>query len=166
VTAAKAAPPAGPAAAASDEAAPKLRLPRDTRPVAQAIELAIDPKQDGFSGKVDITIALDRPRSVLWLHGKGLSVKKVTATSGGATTEVAGVWLSAGTEEQWLGAGWSHGTDTEIACSPFSGSTFPRRTSLREAPCEVVEATRRRRTLRLRPGATESATARERRSQD
>jgi alanyl aminopeptidase len=84
--------PPAPVTAASKETAPKLRLPRDTRPVSEAIELAIDPKQERFSGSVDITIALEHPRSVLWLHGKGLSVKKVSATALPRGTALAGVW--------------------------------------------------------------------------
>jgi alanyl aminopeptidase len=84
-----AAPP--PVALATPEAPPKVRLPADTRPTAEAIALTIDPKQDGFSGVVDIAVTLDAPRAVVWLHGKGLHVARATATPDGGAT-VSATW--------------------------------------------------------------------------
>jgi alanyl aminopeptidase len=78
-------------APASDAAPPKVRLPGDTRPTAEALELHIDPAADRFSGTVDIAITLDQPRSVVWLHGKGFDVSRATATPDGGT-EIAGTW--------------------------------------------------------------------------
>ena len=81
---------AGPSVAA-EEPVPTLRLPSDTRPTAEAIELHIDPTQDRFSGVVDIDVQLDHPRSVIWLHGDDLNVTaaSVTADGGGPLT---GTW--------------------------------------------------------------------------
>lgn len=88
-----AAPPAeaSPTAAAVDEAAPRVRLPADTRPTAQALVLTIDPRRDGFSGSVDIAVTLDAPRRVVWLHGKGLHVTRATAIPEGGA-ELSGAW--------------------------------------------------------------------------
>ena len=73
------------------EAPPKLRLPADTRPTAETIELRVDPKQDRFSGVVDIAITLDQPRTVVWLHGRGLDVTRATAAPDGGS-ELQGTW--------------------------------------------------------------------------
>ena len=78
-------------AAPSTEAVPAVRLPSDTRPTAESLELHIDPKQDRFSGTVDIAITLDQPRSVVWLHGKSFNVTRASATPDGGA-EIAGTW--------------------------------------------------------------------------
>ncbi len=85
------APAPTPTPAGSAEAVPKVRLPSDARPTAESLELHIDPKQDRFSGVVDIQITLDQPRSVVWLHGKGFNVTKATGTSNGAAPQ-DGAW--------------------------------------------------------------------------
>jgi alanyl aminopeptidase len=71
---------AGPASTppSDAESTPVLRLPSDTRPLAEALELRVDPGQDRFSGRATIDLALDRPRSVVWLHGRGLHVSRAT----------------------------------------------------------------------------------------
>jgi alanyl aminopeptidase len=80
-----------PAATAPTEAVPALRLPADTRPTAEVLELGVDPEQDHFSGMVSIGLLLARPRSVLWLHGRGLHVTRVVLQQeGGAPIE--GSW--------------------------------------------------------------------------
>jgi alanyl aminopeptidase len=86
---ASAAPPSAPLA--GDDVAPKVRLPSDTTPTAEAIELHVDPARDRFSGIADVSIALAKPRSVVWLHGKGLNVTRATATPEGGA-EVTGTW--------------------------------------------------------------------------
>ncbi|HEY8040412.1 MAG TPA: M1 family metallopeptidase [Polyangiaceae bacterium] len=74
----------------ADEPAPTLRLPGDTHPLAEAIELHVDPRTERFSGAVDIDVRLDRPRGVLWLHGKDLHVTAATVTpDGGAALPAA-----------------------------------------------------------------------------
>jgi cytosol alanyl aminopeptidase len=77
------------------DAVPLLRLPADTHPLDEAIELHIDPGRDRFSGAVDIEIALDEPRAVLWLHGKDMNVVRATVTPDGAKT-IAAVWKERG----------------------------------------------------------------------
>jgi alanyl aminopeptidase len=61
--------------------APKGRLPAGVRPDSYQIDLNLDPRQDGFSGGVRIGINLDEPTDLVWLHGKGLVVNDVTATT-------------------------------------------------------------------------------------
>ncbi|HET9622552.1 MAG TPA: M1 family metallopeptidase [Kofleriaceae bacterium] len=77
-------PPAPPVNPPAAEPAPKLRLPADTKPTAEAIELHIDPTKPRFSGQVDLAIDLAQPRRVIWLHGRGFHVSKVSAQSGTA----------------------------------------------------------------------------------
>jgi cytosol alanyl aminopeptidase len=60
-----------------------MRLPGDVRPTTEKLVLEIDPKKDVFSGAVDIKIELQKPRSVLWLHGRGLRVTRATASAAG-----------------------------------------------------------------------------------
>jgi cytosol alanyl aminopeptidase len=81
---------AGPSVAA-EEPVPALRLPSDTRPTAEAIELHIDPAQDRFSGVVDIDVQLDHPRSVIWLHGDDLNVTAASVTPDGGGP-LGGTW--------------------------------------------------------------------------
>lgn len=65
--------------------APTVRLPSDTRPLAESIELRVVPSDDRFSGTVEISMTLDRARRVLWLHGRDLHVTRATVTpEGGA----------------------------------------------------------------------------------
>jgi alanyl aminopeptidase len=67
-----------------EEPVPALRLPPDVHPLAEAIELRLDPRQPGYTGAVDIDVQLDAPRTTVWLHGKALHVTKATITPDGA----------------------------------------------------------------------------------
>jgi alanyl aminopeptidase len=49
-------------------------LPRDVHPLNEALALDIDPSADGFAGTAEISLRLDRSRSQIWLHGRGLTV--------------------------------------------------------------------------------------------
>ncbi len=80
-----------PPAPATDEPAPALHLPADVHPTAESVELRIDPAADRFSGVVDVSVTLDRPRAVVWLHGKGLHVTRATVTPAGGA-ELAATW--------------------------------------------------------------------------
>jgi len=51
-----------------------LQLPRDVRPIRYSLSMRIVPAEERFSGVADIEVELDRPRTVLWLHGRGLHV--------------------------------------------------------------------------------------------
>ncbi|MGE3543377.1 MAG: M1 family peptidase, partial [Kofleriaceae bacterium] len=64
-----------------------VRLPRLFLPTGYAARLAIDPADDGFSGSIAITGVIDKPTSVIWLHGRELEVKRAVATHDG--TEIA-----------------------------------------------------------------------------
>jgi len=67
---------------------PALRLPDDARPTSQALSLTIDPAQPRFSGVAAIALQLDRPRSTLWLHGRGLHVTEAHVDLQGARLPV------------------------------------------------------------------------------
>jgi alanyl aminopeptidase len=88
-------PPSLPASAApvsgADEPVPALRLPTDVKPTAEAIELHIDPKTERFSGVVDIDVTLERPRGLLWLHGKDMHVSAATVTPDGGAA-ISATW--------------------------------------------------------------------------
>jgi alanyl aminopeptidase len=79
---------------ALDDSPPALRLPADVRPLAEALELRIDPKQDRFSGAADVDVELSQPRAVVWMHGRELHVSRASiAPSGGKP--VAAAWSQA-----------------------------------------------------------------------
>ncbi len=86
-----AAPPPIVAAFGTDEPVPTLLLPRDTHPLAEAIELTLDPKQDRYTGAVDIDVQLDQARGVVWLHGQELHVTRAEVTPAGAAP-IAATW--------------------------------------------------------------------------
>ncbi|MBS0571001.1 MAG: M1 family metallopeptidase, partial [Proteobacteria bacterium] len=68
------------AVAAPAEAPPLEKLPRWAVPESYALDLRVDPAQNGFSGKVAIKLQLKQPSDHIWLHGKDLKVAKVTVT--------------------------------------------------------------------------------------
>ncbi|HSR97243.1 MAG TPA: M1 family metallopeptidase [Kofleriaceae bacterium] len=81
--------PAAPLSVAASAAPPAPRepvplgpLPGDVHPVREALVLDIDPARDRFGGTADIALHLDRPRDAIWLHGRGLSVRAATITTG------------------------------------------------------------------------------------
>ncbi len=60
---------------------PKLRLPGTAEPTGYAVELALDPGQDTFRGKVDVDVRLKEKTRLLWLNGSDLVVGKASASS-------------------------------------------------------------------------------------
>lgn len=80
-------PPRPPAIAVSSS----LRLPGDVQPKEELLELRVDPHRERFSGTASLLVHLDVPRRVIYLHGKGLAVGRVTVTpqEGG---DVAAAW--------------------------------------------------------------------------
>jgi alanyl aminopeptidase len=62
---------------------PALRLPGNVRPVRQAIELAVDPNLETFSGSVAIELDVREPTKVVWLNGRGLEVTNARLGRGG-----------------------------------------------------------------------------------
>jgi alanyl aminopeptidase len=65
------------------EVSPVLRLPTDLKPTRYRLALEVDPAGAQFAGTVEIDLSLARSRSVIWLHGLGLTVSKVEVLAGG-----------------------------------------------------------------------------------
>jgi len=59
------------------------RLPSDVRPLAYQLALDVNPNNEDFTGRVDITIELDQPRAEIWLHSEGLTVTVARGGAGG-----------------------------------------------------------------------------------
>lgn len=57
----------------ADENFPRGQLPEGIAPTRYTLELTIDPRQEGFTGRVSIDIAIGAPTRVIWLHGLGLT---------------------------------------------------------------------------------------------
>lgn len=68
---------------------PLEKLPRWAVPESYALDLRIDPAQDGFSGKVAIKVKLAQASDHVWLHGKDLTVEKVTVVDAEGRTHPA-----------------------------------------------------------------------------
>jgi alanyl aminopeptidase len=70
---------------------PSLRLPSTVRPTGYTVELTMDPMASTFQGVADVALEVAEPTSVLWLHGKALTVKQATLTQNGAAIVVTPV---------------------------------------------------------------------------
>jgi alanyl aminopeptidase len=71
-------------------AKPTLRLPKNFIAAGYSATLAIDPAQTGFAGAIQITGEVRERSSAIWLHSKGLTIKKATASrDGGAPADLA-----------------------------------------------------------------------------
>lgn len=57
------------------------------RPVAQEVELRMDPAVETFRGRVRIEVEVERPAAVLWLNAKGLAVEEAWVEAGGLRME-------------------------------------------------------------------------------
>ena len=73
------------AAASAADAIPLGKLSGDATPSAYRLNLTINPDEETFSGTVDIDVDLSRELSQLWLHGEGLDMKDVYATTADGT---------------------------------------------------------------------------------
>jgi len=62
----------------ADEAIPRGQLPDDVRPERYRLQLTVDPRQEQFFGVAEIDVTVARPVRIIWLHGHGLKVSKVT----------------------------------------------------------------------------------------
>jgi len=71
-------------------AAPEGKLPEGVRPTRYRLSLEVIPSRDTFSGAAMITIELDEPRQVIWMHGERLDVSSIHATH--ATTRIDAIW--------------------------------------------------------------------------
>ena len=75
--------------APAEEPTPALRLPVGVTPVAQAIELSIDPRKPRYTGKVELDVELASARSKIWINGRELDVKSATVTPAGGAPMAA-----------------------------------------------------------------------------
>lgn len=80
------APPPETASTGSEEASPppEGRLPSDVRPLRYALDLAIDPTSERFTGAAEIDVSLPAQTRTIYLHGKGLDVTTATVAVGDA----------------------------------------------------------------------------------
>src|SRR4051812_40046671 len=71
-------PPAAPVIVAEPEPAPQKdgRLAPLAAPVKYAVSLEIDPNQDRFSGKVQITVQVPEPTTFIVLHARDITVAR------------------------------------------------------------------------------------------
>jgi alanyl aminopeptidase len=97
-----------PAAAQAPLVVPTGQLPREVRPLGYSLELEIVPTRERFAGRAQIAVQIDRPTSIVWLHGKGFHVTLAQATTGGRTVP----------------ASWTQMTEDGIAVLNF-GQTLP-----------------------------------------
>jgi aminopeptidase N len=57
----------------ADEGFPRGQLPEGIAPTHYSLELTIDPRKDGFTGRAAIDVEIGSPTRVIWLHGLGLT---------------------------------------------------------------------------------------------
>ncbi|MDX2087563.1 MAG: M1 family metallopeptidase [Kofleriaceae bacterium] len=69
----------------TDDTSPIGRLDERAFPTSYELALEVDPRKDGYSGEVAITVVATRPQRVIWLHGRDLVIDRATiATADGA----------------------------------------------------------------------------------
>lgn len=66
-------------------ATPVGRLPNDVTPLHYNFDLAIDPREERYSGSVAIRVQLGAPRTTIFLHAQELHIASVTANGRVAT---------------------------------------------------------------------------------
>ena len=86
----------GPSLLAESPAPPKLRLPVGVAPTRYAAELWLDPSKDTFEGKIEIGISLKGETGTIWLNGKELEIKAVSAGSAAGGEPIPGIATSDG----------------------------------------------------------------------
>ncbi|TXS95378.1 M1 family peptidase [Parahaliea maris] len=87
--------------------APSARLPEDVQPRHYDLALTIDPREERFSGSVEIEVLLQQPLEYFWMHGNGLDVSSASATlEDGSVVELS--W------EQVLPSGTARVTATQL----------------------------------------------------
>ena len=65
---------------------PTLRLPRNFTPTEYLAKLSIDPAKSGFDGAITIAGTVSERSSVIWLHGRHLTVRRASASRGDQAT--------------------------------------------------------------------------------
>jgi alanyl aminopeptidase len=73
------------AAQAAETAVPTGPLPRTVTPSLVQLELKIDPKQAGMSGSTHIQADIAEATDTVWMHGRGLTVRRAQAVVGRKT---------------------------------------------------------------------------------
>ncbi|UCH29236.1 MAG: M1 family metallopeptidase [Myxococcales bacterium] len=73
-----------------EESPPAGKLPDGVTPQTYRLSLTVVPQRDTFAGSAMITVELEEPSPVIWMHGERLDVTSVYATH--ATTRVEGTW--------------------------------------------------------------------------
>ena len=63
--------------AAAETAAPSLRLATDVVPLAQSIDLALDPSKDDYSGSVEIQLEARRSVRSFEIHVRGQKIERL-----------------------------------------------------------------------------------------
>jgi alanyl aminopeptidase len=83
-------------------AVPEGPLPDSVTPLSYAIELRLDPRQDRFSGVVDIRARFERPTERFWMHGALLEVRRAWVAPGpvdpSGATAVPATWAASARE--------------------------------------------------------------------
>ena len=74
----------------SESPVPEGKLPEGVRPTSYRLSLEVVPSRETFSGTAMITIELDEPSALIWMHGERLDLKSVYATH--ATTRIEATW--------------------------------------------------------------------------
>lgn len=65
---------------------PKLRLPQSVRPHSYAVAMRMSPKEEKFSGHVEVEVEIGEPTSVIWMHaGENLSIQSANVSNVGST---------------------------------------------------------------------------------
>ncbi|MEZ4336916.1 MAG: M1 family metallopeptidase [Sandaracinaceae bacterium] len=60
-----------------EESIPVGRLPEGVTPTHYTLWLEVVPTRERFRGRVDITVRLDAPRRLIWMHGQDMNVTEV-----------------------------------------------------------------------------------------
>ena len=60
-----------------------LRLPADVRPTRQSVNLTVNPREEKFSGVVEIDITMKSAMQTVWLNATNLSIREATLVVSG-----------------------------------------------------------------------------------
>jgi len=79
----KAAPHDSPGAAAVPPPRADGRLPRQVRPARYALDFAVDPAKERFSGRARIAVVVDEPTGAIVMNARGLAIHAAALEAGG-----------------------------------------------------------------------------------
>ena len=85
---------AAPVAPAPDPTPPVLRLPALARPLHEAVDLALDPASEDFTGTITTQVEVLQPTTVIWLNAHEITVDKATIGDKPARAVVSGDYLA------------------------------------------------------------------------